>query len=348
MNNTLAGVSQDTPNITLTFSAFDVGIRTFAVLTGTDPDAFSGAGVDVSSLDEVDVIIYIKDASLSDYAKCAHAKRLQIRDFTFSYTVDGESTEDYTLIGSEKRWFKRDVVVDRFATGQTTFTLTQTPIVLKNGNYGLSVILDGEYLTEVAAGPATGEYSISGTTLTVADTRTATLHAIYQANPSGTNWSYISDSIQPAAIRGRDVKIEIAAEDISRVQSVTINGNLNVQTVKELGTRDNVGYQKQTPTIDGTITVLDTDNELLDLMLNGSTDSVYTELEVGEACVTSGFTLRIKLIDPCTDDTVLKTIYLPSVVIVGDAFSSTVNQNATQTFNIKSRTAECLVFSGSY
>jgi len=78
----------------------------------------------------------------------------------------GESTEDYTLIGSESRWFKNDVIVDRFTSGTTSFTLSQTPIVLSNGNYGLSVILDGDYLTEVSTAPTTGEYRIVGTTLT--------------------------------------------------------------------------------------------------------------------------------------------------------------------------------------
>jgi hypothetical protein len=347
-NNTSVGSSQDTPNVNLTFSAFDVGVRVFSVLTGTDPDAYPAAGVDISELGEVDAIVYIKDADVSDYAKCAHAKRLQIQNFSFSYSVDGESTEDYTLIGSEKRYFKRDVIVDRFVAGTTTFTLSQTPVVLKNGNYALSVILDGEYLTEVAVAPsATGEYQISSTTLTTYDSRVGQLLVVYQANPAGSNWSYVSDAIEPAAIKGRDVKVLISAVDIARVQSVTINGNLNVQTVKEMGNRNTVGYQKQVPTVDGSITVLDTDTELIDLMLNGSINSGYTEFELGDACVTSGFPLKIRLIDPCTDDTVLKTIYIPSVILTGDSSTATVNQNAQYTVNIKSRTAECIVYSGS-
>lgn len=347
-NNQLAGTAMDTPNITLTFSVFDVGIKSFAVLTGNDPAAYPGAGVDISDLGEVDAILYIKDASLSDYVKSAHAKRLQIRDFAFNYTVDGESTEDYTLVGSEKRWFKKDVVVDRFTTGTTSFTLTQTPIVLKNGNYGLSVVLDGQYLTEVATAPATGEYRIVGTTLTTGDSMVSQCLAVYQADPAGTNWSYISDSTMPAAIRGRDVKVLIVAENISRVQSITINGNLNVQPVREMGNKNIVGYQRQVPTVDGTITVLDTDTELIDLLLTGSINSGDTEFQVGTECVTSGVPLKIRLYDPCDDTSILKTVYIPDLALTGDSYTSNVNQNAQQVFNWKSNTAQCVVYSGSY
>lgn len=349
-HNKAAGTTQDTPNITATFSVFDVGVKLFSALTGIDPTAFPGAGVDISELGEADLAIYIKDATLYDYIKTGHARRLQVRDFTFTYNVDGESTEDYTLIGSEKRWFKNDVIIDRFTTGTTSFTLSQTPIVLKNGDYAMSVILDGEYLEEVTGAPATGEYRIVGTTLTTGDSRTSQLLAIYHANPAGNNWSYVADVTDPAAIRGRDVNINISANDIQRVQSVTINGNLSVQNVREMGSRVITGYQKQVPTVEGTINVLDTDTELIDLLTTGFPNSGDTEFIVGETCVASGVSLKIELRDPCDDTvpyTVLKTVYIPQVTIVGDAFASTVNQNATQSFNFRSTTAECLIYSGA-
>jgi hypothetical protein len=350
-NNTQAGTTIDTPNITVSFSVFDVGIRLFAALTGNNPDAYPGGGVDISGFKEVDGIIYIKDPDVNDYIKSGHAKRLQVRDFSFSYTVDGESTEDYTLIGAEKRWFKQDVVVDVFTTGTTTFTLSQTPTQLKNGNYALSVILDNDYLTEVTAAPATGEYRVVGVTLTTGDTRTQRVVAVYQANPAGNNWSYISDAVQPAGVRGRDIKVAISANDILRVQSVNINGNMNVQGVRELGNRNVVGYQKQTPSVDGTITVLDTDTELIDLLVTGSTNSGDTEFELGQSCVGSGLSLKIQLIDPCDSTspyTVLKTVYIPSITIIGDSYSLTVNQNATQAFNFKSKTGEVYIYSGAF
>ena len=343
------GDSKDTPNITLTFQAFDVGIKTFAALTGRDSAAFPAGGVDISQLGEIDAIIYVKDTDVSDYVKSAHARKLQVRDFTFNYSVDGDSTEEYNAIGSERRWFKHDVVVDKFTTGTTSFTLSQTPIQLLNGNFGLSVILDGKYLTEVSAAPAAGQYRIVGTTLTTGDSRTAQALAVYHANPSGTNWADIADSTMPVAIRGKDVAIKISTNDVARVQSVNINGNLNTQPVKELGQRHVVGYQRQVPTVEGTISVLDTDTDLISLLTTGTVGSGI-EWMPGEGCADVALSLKIELLDPCDDTAtpdVIKTVYIPTISIVGDAYTSNVNNNATQNFNFRSTDAQCLVYSGA-
>ncbi|KKM85462.1 hypothetical protein LCGC14_1288800 [marine sediment metagenome] len=349
-NSQHVGTVLDIPNITLTFSAFDVGIKVFSVLTGTDPDSYPGAGVDIVSLDEIDAILYVKDEVVADYVKSCHGRKLQVRDFSFSYSVTGESTEDYTAIGSEKRWFKNDVIVDKETTGATSFTLSETPIQLKNGDYVLSVVLDGIYLTEVASGPATGEYSVSGTTLTTGDSRTSQILMVYHASPAGTNWTDVGDSTIPVAVRGKDVKIEIATNSISRVQSVTINGNLNPQPVREMGNRTVVGYQRQVPIVDGTITVLDVDTELIRLLVTGETDPSDTEFSIEDVCVVSGLSLEVTIYDPCdttVSGTILKTVYIPTLRITGDAYTSTVNDNASQTYNFMSEDAQCIVYSGS-
>lgn len=345
------GVSKDTPNVTISFSAFDTGVRIFATMTGKDKDAYPAGGVDISSMKEMDAIFYVKDATLADYAKSIHAKRLQVRDFAFNYTVDGEATEDYNAVGSQRRFLAYDVIVDKFTVGSTSFTLTQTPIQLKNGDKALSVILDGVYLTEVTGAPATGQYRVVGTTLTTGDSRVTQCLAIYHANPGGTNWADVADPSMPAAIRGRDVVVNLAANDITRVQSVTINGNFNPTPVKELGNRAIVGYQAQVPTVDGTLTVLDTDTELYNLFVNGTTvTSGNYEWNLGEGCLVSGIALSIKLLDPCDTTspyTVLKTVYLDSVEAVGDATSVTVNGNTQLQINWRSTTGHLVVYSGA-
>lgn len=348
-NRLHAGTTVDTPAITATFQAFDVGIKLFSVLTGTDWTAYPGAGVSISNLGDVDVVVQIKNASTEDYVKMAHARRCVVRDFTFTYNVGGESTEEYTVIGTQKRWFINDVVVEKFTTGTTSFSLAETPVTLKNGNEALSVILDGVYLTEVAAGPATGEYSISGTTLTTADSRTAQLLVVYQAAPAGTNWSDVNELDMPAAIRGIDVPVLLAANSIERVQSVTLNGTFNPEAVREMGNRDIVGYQTQVPSVTGTISVLDTDEELIALFTTGSYTSGDTEFGLSELTI-SGISLDVKLVDP--DDTtepytVLKTVYVPELEITSEAFVSNVNNNATQSFDFRSVDGDLIVYSGA-
>jgi hypothetical protein len=340
------GDSRDTPNITLTFSAFDVGVKTFAILTGT-PDPYPAGGVDIINLKEIDAVLYVKDDTLATYVKSAHARRLQIRDFAFNYSADGESTEDYTAVGSEKRWFKNNVTVDKFTTG-TSFTLSQTPVPLKNLNKLLTVIVDGDYVEEVAGAPSAGEYRIVGTTLTTGDTAATSVVAVYQSANTGT-WTDVADSTLPIAIKGKDVDVTIAANGVDRVQSVTINGTLNVQPVKEMGNRVIIGYQRQIPEVTGTISVMDTDTELISLLQYGVTAS-GTEFAPGEGCALTTVSLKIELTDPCDETvpyTVKKTVYLDQIQCTGDSFSSSANQNATQTFNFKSTLAHCVVYSGA-
>lgn len=345
------GTTLDIPEATLTFSAFDVGIKIFSILTGTDYTAYPAVGVDITSLGEIDAILYVKSATANDRVKAAHAKRLQIRDFTYTYNVDGDSTEEYSAIGSEKRVFKNTVTVDRITTGTTSFNLTQTPVQLKNGNKLLSVILDGVYLTEVAATPGTTEYSVSGTTVTTGASRSDQFIAVYQSADTTGTWLSTADTQMPASVKGKDVKVVIGANDISRVQSITINGNLRPEPVKEMGSRTTIGYQRQNPTVEGSITVLDTDTELIGLLVTGDINTADTEFtSVESACTLSGVSLEVKLIDPCDTTapyTVLKTVYIPSITIVGDSYASNVNGNATQTFNFKSATGSLVVYSGA-
>lgn len=346
-----AGDAKDMPSVSLTFSAFDIGIKNFAAMTGTDPNNYPPAGVDISKLGEIDAVIYIKDPDINDYVKAIHARRLQITNFTFSYSVDGEATEDYTANGSERRFFSRDVIVERFTTGTTTFNLSYTPIPLKNGRKAITVILDGKYLDEVSSSPGAGQYAISGTTLTTGENRTSSVVVVYQGILPGNNWTDVGDNFPdyPAAIRGKDVRVRISASDIPRVQSVTINGNLNTQPVNEMGSRNTVGYQRQIPEITGTLTILDTDNDIIDLLMHGSTTS-DTEFMPGEGCVNSGVPLTIELLDPCdtsSNPTVVKTIYLDSIALTGETYDANVNQNTTIAFNWKSLTGHCVVYSGA-
>lgn len=348
-NRLHAGTVEDIPAITTTFQAMDVGIKLFSVLTGKDWTAYPASGVSITDMGEVDVIVQIKNDSLEDYVKMAHARKCVVRDFTFTYAVDGESTEEYTVVGTTKRWFKNDLVVEKFTTGTTSFSLSETPVVLKSGDDVISAVLDGVYLEEVASAPATGEYSVSGTTLTTGDSRVNQLIVVYQAAPTGTNWSDISDATMPAAIRGLDVPVEIAAGGIDRVQSVTLNGTFNPEAVSEMGNRDLVGYQLQTPSVTGTITVLDTDTELISLFTTGQLAPADTEFGVSEFTA-SGLVLDIKLQDPADKSvpfTVLKTVTVPELIVTSEGFTSNVNTNAQQTFDIKSKDGDIIVYSGA-
>jgi len=350
-----AGTSKDIPTITVTFQAMDVGIDIIATLTGVDKDAFPGAGVELSTeLDRaIDAVLRVRNDEVAQYVKACHLRRCQIQNFTFNYAVDGDSTEEYTLIGPDKRWFTNDVIVEKFTTGSTTFVLSESAKQLKNSNYILTAVLDEEYLDETTDTPGEGEYGFnSGTdTITTGESRTDQLVVVYQSSTTGDAWTDISDvhgwAEQPEAIRGKDVDVQIGANDILRIQAVTINGAFNPQPVREMGNRKIVGYQGQVLEVTGTLTVLDTDTELIRLFTGGSSGD--TEFEVG-ACAASGISLEISLYDPADCAApygVLKTVYLDEISITSEGFTSNVNDNATQTFDWRSDTSSIIIYSGA-
>ena len=148
-----AGIITDVPEVTATFQAFDVSHKIFAYLVGENPLSYAtgiwndttgkgGGGVDVRNLGYVDLIGYVKKADVAEHLKCIHAKYMRITDFTFTYSVDAESTEEYTTGGSDKRYFKNDVVVDSGDVISGIFNLQYVPKQLKNGDKLLSFILD--------------------------------------------------------------------------------------------------------------------------------------------------------------------------------------------------------------
>ena len=154
----------------------------------------------------------------------------------------------------------------------------------------------------------------------------------------------------PSAIKGKDAVVSILANDIPRVQSVTINGNMQVQGVKQMGSRDIVGYQRQVPTIEGSITVLDTDTDLISLLTYGTIGS-GVEWQPGEGCDATPVALIIELQDPCDTTTapytILKSIEIPSITIVGDSYSVNTGGNASSVFNFKSTTGSLIIYSGA-
>jgi hypothetical protein len=349
-NSNHAGVTTGTPEVTTTFQAMDVSVKIFQALTGS-AEPYPAGGVSITQLGDIDVIGQIKDEKLVDLVKLVHGKKLKITGFTYTYTVDGEATEEYTASGSEKRWFKRDVVVDKFTNLSTTYTLTQTPVVLKNGNYALSVIVDGVYFDEVVAAPEAGQYSISGATLTLPAAPTAKVVVVYQADVTASTWESVVDNTIPVGIRGKNIPVTIGVNDIKRVQSITIRGQFPNQKVEEMGNTSVVGYATQVPQVTGDITVLDTDTELVALLTTGEINpSGVAEFNVCEYTA-SGLALTVELHDPSdkcgTAGSVVKTVYIPNITVTSEGHTTQVGQNAQQTFGFKSSTAELIVYSGA-
>ena len=335
-----AGIITDVPEVTSTFQAFDVSHKIFAYMTGYDPDDYPAAGVDVEKLNYCDLIAYIKQADVAEHLKCIHAKYMRVTDFTFTYSVDGESTEEYSLGGSEKRYFANDVVVDSGNLTAGACTLTYDPKQLKNDDYLLSMIVDGDWLKEGTT------YDITGKNVTVTDGATKHYLAVYHTLSGVMAWTDIQDSSVPVAIRGKNIPIEIGAEHMYRVQSANIRGTYPNTKILEMGNVNVVGYIVDPPDITGEISVMDTDNEIVALLTTGNKDSTDGEWEASEY-ESQLLQLDIIIKDPSNPTTVVKTVRVPKMKITSEGTTSNVGGQLTATFSFSSEDAQCIVYSGA-
>ena len=359
-NNTKVCTVTDIPEVTATFQAFDVSHKIFAILTGQDyanygtgawnADTGKGqGGVDVKNLSHIDMIGYVKDESLAQNLKCIHAKYMMVTDFTFTYSVDAESTEEYTIAGSEKRYFKNDVYVQSGTlNGSAQAVLDYTPKPLKNTYKLVSCIVDGAWMSDT-------DYSVTGQTLTVATHANDPYIVTYQLSGNVMPWAYISDATVPCAIRGKNVQIDIKDatpewEKQYRVQSVTIRGTFPNTKILEMGSTSVVGYVVEPCDVTGDINVLATDTEIVALLATGYKEGgvggTETEYLVSEY-ETQDLSLRVVVKDPADNTTVQKTVYIPSVRITSDGTSTNVGAQLTQTFAFSSSDGQCIVYSGA-
>ena len=123
-NNELAGTVYEIPDYTVTMSAFDVSIKLFAALTGTDPTAYPAEGVSVNALDTVDIVGDIKDEATMDYVKSFYIRKCRPQSLRYTYSVEGQSTEEYTFAASKRVLLTQDVIVDRLSGASSPETLT--------------------------------------------------------------------------------------------------------------------------------------------------------------------------------------------------------------------------------
>ena len=335
-----AGIITDIPEVTATFQAFDVSHKIFSYMTGYDPNDYPAEGVDVDELNYCDLIAYIRQADVAEHLKCIHAKFMRVTDFTFTYSVDGESTEEYSLGGAEKRYFANDVVVDSGNLSGGSCTLTYAPKQLKNDDWVISMIVDGEWLKE------NENYEVAGNTVTVSGGDTEYYLAVYHTLSGVMAWTDITDTSVPAAIRGKNIPIEIGANHMYRVQSVSIRGTYPNTRIMEMGNVFTVGYIVDPPDITGDITVMDTDNEIVALLTTGNLNSTDGEWGVDEYD-SQNLQLDIIIKDPADNATVLKTVRIPYMRITSDGTTSNVGGQLSATFAFTSEDAQCIIYSGA-
>lgn len=346
------GATREIPEATVTIEAFDVSHNTFSYLTGYTPATFPVSGASVTDLKNVDVIGQIRNATTLGIVNALYVRRGIVTGIDASFDVRNNSSVTYTITSNQKKEFKNPVYYQSFtvASSGIGYTLSQTPVYLtrtsgyiidafRTGSDGSNGYLDESLVT------GQGDFNVSGTTITFRGTNVQAGDTVWVTYSSSAAKTFEGlDDVAPAAIQGKYVPLTISVSTIPRVQSATIRASFSSESIVEMGGLGKpVGVEIGIPDVTGDVTVLKTDNDLLDI-LEGTSSIAPNENDVEYALTT--LPLKVELKNPSNPDQILLTYYVPSITINSEGDSSSVNQSMEETFSWTSTTGELYVVSG--
>ena len=335
------GTTQDIPSITLTLEAFDVSHNTFSYLTGYTPSTFPVSGAQMTDLKNVDIIGHIRDVSTQNVVNSLYVKKAAVTGMDMSFGVTANSTVTYTFTSNSKKELKQAVQYDNLTISAASgVTLTQTPTWLtRTSGYTLDCYSNtaAGYLVEGT------DYTISGKNITFVNPTIGDQVWVTYCSANTQTFQAL-DNQAPAAVQGKYVPLKISINNIPRVQSVTIKAAMAAEQINEMGALGvPVSVELGVPAITGDVTVLKTDNDLVNILTGQATSTVETDM--GYALNT--LPLKVQLLNPTNTTQTLLTYYVPSIAITTEGDTSSVNQSVNETFGWMGVTGELYICSGN-
>lgn len=341
------GTSSDIPTATATLEAFDVSHNTFAYMTGYTPGTFPVSGASITEFKGIDVAGNIRDANTKFEVNAIYLKRGIVTGMDASFGVRSDSTVSYTISSNSKKELKNPIYVDNFSivTATGVQLLTHTPLYLtRTSGYTLDAYRTGTdgstgYIDEGT------DYTVTGSTVNFNGNSTVTGDIVWVSYCAAvTNKTFQGlDDAAPAAIQGKYVPVTIGVQDIKRVQSLTIRVAFSSEQILEMGGMGKVvGYEIGTPDVTGDITVLKTDDDLIDLLTNQASNTVETDMNFAA----TNLPLKVQLHDPRDITKILLTYYIPSITITSESDTDQVNQSMNEVFGYRSTTGDLFIASG--
>lgn len=341
------GTTQEPLELRVSFEAFDVSHNTYSYLTGYTPATFPVSGASVSAFKNIDVIGQIRNANTGKIVNAIYGKKMAITGMDASFDVRGNSTVTYTAEGNSKKELSKPVFYDRFTAsgGQTNFGLTYQPAYLtRTSGYTLNAYTIPSNGTE--------GYLVEGTDYTVTGSNVALTSAASANDEIWFTYAAVSqdryfeslDDTAPAAIQGKYVPVYISVNSIPRVQSVRLRAAMAAESILEMGGLGRpVGYETGIPDVTGDLSVLKTDNDLLNILEGVATGGTVVESDIEYAKTT--LPLKVQLRNPANPSEVLLTYYVPRITISAEGDDSTVNQSMNETFSFQG--TDLIVMSGA-
>jgi hypothetical protein len=103
-----------------------------------------------------------------------------------------------------------------------------------------------------------------------------------------------------------------------------------------------IGNELGVPNVTGDVSVLKTDNDLINILTGQLSTAAETNMEFAKTTLP----LKVQLKDPANSANTLLTYYVPQITIVSESDTSTVNQSVMETFSWESTTGDLYVASG--
>ena len=342
-------------NATTEMEAFLSG-RTGAAGSAAVPGAADPAGTAYSWLDMVGRCVNIpspwKDPA-SGSAGVVEAGHLipgyyptRIR---YRFGVTDNATQEVELSGGSY-FYGEFAPREEYYTGDgaTTAFVTSDPAIRyrKGGAAGtdfrsvFGVMVDGVLMSEDVDYAVTGGGADPGSAATVtfevapdtgADIRIAYFTSAAKAYPQTVHASNI---VTPGAVRGRNIHVYIDGQKIGGIQSAELEGTVDGEAERELGTEDVVGRVINGTDARGTLTVRSRDKDAFFDLLSDVTGVARTE--VFGWFNENEVDLQIKIENPKAPGTILKTLRVTDCKFQPPGTPARVNTATDFAFNFES------------
>jgi len=299
-----------------------------------------------------DILVRVRHNELETLHHSVWIPNCTLDSFSWSYSVDGNATENYTFTGDTDRFYFtdwRDAAIDigtyasstTFTTnvdpGSSTFTGLYASIngkiyPFKNGSTDLMT-----WASNTGSGTVT--VTANGTNYGIPSLATGDRIRVlyYRTTPNSTFTQLDTDGI--AAVKGGFVEIRMfndsgsaPSQYTTNLQSVTINGAFTRDDIKELGNYQLVDRPLRNLQLNIDVTMLEDD---LALWLNAmGGDSSTTEAKLQDT-IDEEQTIEVKIYDNYDKTNLLKTITISNAKVLSSPFNTDVNSNGTITFSLR-------------
>jgi hypothetical protein len=299
-------------------------------------------------LAKVDMLVRVRNTETLALEASVWIPNCQIQTINWSYSVDGNATENVTLRGDTDRHFVKNyrqttVEIGVYVSG-TTFDTTTTQVATQQW-LGLYYTVNGTIYdaTGYTWVDASQTVDISGCTAPPTLATGDRIRWVYYRDTPDDSYTEL-DTLGIGAIKapyvviglGDDTFITSASKTL-RLQSVDVNVNLTREDIKEIGTEQLVAsvQQKQDVTVDATVLEGDMEN-LAKIMGISSADWATGDVEFKLQDAIGNFNdLIVKVYDDSSQTSLLKTLTCTGLALLNNPFTQDVGALGQYTLSFR-------------